>query len=59
MTEGDAALNARGEAYVDFEVPAPDDKEEWDYSFRLEAQVTDASRREMQEIGRASCRERV
>lgn len=48
VTEGDAALNAKGEAYVDFEVPAPDDKEEWDYSFRLEAQVTDASRREMQ-----------
>ena len=48
VTEGDAALNAKGEAYVDFEVPAPDEKEEWDYSFRLEAQVTDASRREMQ-----------
>ena len=48
VTEGDAALNAKGEAYVEFEVPAPDEKEEWDYSFRLEAQVTDASRREMQ-----------
>ena len=48
VTEGDAALNARGEAYVDFEVPAPDPKEEWDYSYRLEAQVTDSSRREMQ-----------
>ncbi|HKU75573.1 MAG TPA: MG2 domain-containing protein [Pyrinomonadaceae bacterium] len=48
VTEGDATLNARGDAYVDFEVPAPDPKEEWDYSYRLEAQVTDASRREMQ-----------
>lgn len=48
VTEGDAALNSKGEAYVDFEVPAPDDKEEWDYSYRLEAQVTDSSRREMQ-----------
>jgi alpha-2-macroglobulin len=48
VTEDDAALNARGEAYVEFEVPAPDPKEEWDYSYRLEAQVTDASRREMQ-----------
>src|SRR4030095_13191214 len=47
VTEEDAALNARGEAYVEFEVPAPDPKEEWDYSYRLEAQVTDASRREM------------
>jgi len=48
VTEGDATLNARGEAYVDFEVPAPDPKEEWDYSYRLEAQITDSSRREMQ-----------
>src|SRR5205085_1505935 len=36
-----------GEMAVDFEVPAPGDKEEWDYTYRLEAQVTDASRREM------------
>jgi uncharacterized protein YfaS (alpha-2-macroglobulin family) len=48
VTEGDATLNARGDAYVEFEVPEPDPKEEWDYSYRLEAQVTDASRREMQ-----------
>jgi uncharacterized protein YfaS (alpha-2-macroglobulin family) len=48
VTEGDATLNAKGDAYVEFEVPAPDPKEEWDYSYRLEAQVTDASRREMQ-----------
>jgi uncharacterized protein YfaS (alpha-2-macroglobulin family) len=48
VTEGDAVLNSKGEAYVDFEVPAPEEKEEWDYSYRLEAQVTDASRREMQ-----------
>jgi uncharacterized protein YfaS (alpha-2-macroglobulin family) len=48
VTEGDDTLNAKGEAYVEFEVPAPDPKEEWDYSYRLEAQVTDASRREMQ-----------
>src|SRR4030095_4822402 len=48
VTEDDAELNAKGEAYVEFEVPAPDPKEEWDYSYRLEAQVTDSSRREMQ-----------
>ena len=48
VTEGDASLNSRGEAVVDFEVPKPEDKDEWDYSYRLEAQVTDASRREMQ-----------
>ncbi len=48
VTEGDAALNSRGEAMVEFQVPAPEEKDEWDYSYRLEAQVTDASRREMQ-----------
>ncbi len=47
VTEGEGELNSRGELVVDFEVPAPGDKEEWDYSYRLEAQVTDASRREM------------
>ena len=48
VDEGDATLNARGEAFVEFEVPQPDPKEEFDYSYRLEAAVTDASRREMQ-----------
>ncbi len=48
VTEGDATLNAKGDAYVDFEVPEPDPKAAWDFSYRLEAQVTDASRREMQ-----------
>jgi hypothetical protein len=48
VTEGEAEINAQGQAAVDFVVPAPEDKEEWDYSYRLEAQVTDSSRREMQ-----------
>jgi uncharacterized protein YfaS (alpha-2-macroglobulin family) len=48
VTEGEGTLNSRGEMVVDFEVPKPDTKDEWDYSYRLEAQVTDASRREMQ-----------
>ncbi|MFS8085282.1 MAG: MG2 domain-containing protein, partial [Acidobacteriota bacterium] len=52
VTEGDGELNSRGELSVNFEVPKPEDKDEWDYSYRLEAQVTDASRREMQ--GQAS-----
>src|SRR5947199_6362787 len=52
VTEGDGTLTSRGEMTVDFEVPKPEDKDEWDYSYRLEAQVTDASRREMQ--GQAS-----
>jgi uncharacterized protein YfaS (alpha-2-macroglobulin family) len=48
VTEGDASLNSRGETAIDFEVPKPEEKDEWDYSYRLEAQVTDSSRREMQ-----------
>src|SRR5438128_5613256 len=48
LTECEGTINARGEMAVDFEVPAPEEKDEWDYSYRLEAQVTDASRREMQ-----------
>ena len=47
VTEGEGTLNSRGEMVVDFEVPRPEEKDEWDYSYRLEAQVTDASRREM------------
>ena len=47
VTEGEGSLNSRGELVVDFEVPKPDEKDEWDYSYRLEAHVTDASRREM------------
>src|SRR5216684_634716 len=52
VTEGDGELNSRGELSVNFEVPKPEDKDEWDYTYRLEAKVTDASRREMQ--GQAS-----
>ena len=48
VTEGEGTINSRGEMIVEFQVPQPGEKEEWDYSYRLEAQVTDASRREMQ-----------
>jgi uncharacterized protein YfaS (alpha-2-macroglobulin family) len=47
VTEGEGEMNSRGELVVDFEVPPPGEKEDWDYTYRLEAQVTDASRREM------------
>src|ERR1043166_4917613 len=48
VTEGDAEINSQGQATVEFVVPAPEDKEEWDYSYRLEASVTDLARGEMQ-----------
>jgi uncharacterized protein YfaS (alpha-2-macroglobulin family) len=48
ISEADGTLNAHGEMTVDFQVPEPDTADEWDYSYRLAAQVTDASRREME-----------
>ena len=46
--EGDGALDANGRLTIDFEVPPPDESDEWDYSYRLEVHVTDQSRREME-----------
>jgi uncharacterized protein YfaS (alpha-2-macroglobulin family) len=47
VLEGEGKLDAQGRLNVDFTVPQPDAKETWDYEYRLEAQVTDASRRSM------------
>ncbi|HEY1403882.1 MAG TPA: MG2 domain-containing protein, partial [Pyrinomonadaceae bacterium] len=48
VKEGEGKLDAQGNFQVDFNVPQPSEKERWDYTYRLEAQVTDASRRMMQ-----------
>ena len=48
VEENEGKLDEKGRMVVDFEVPVPDETDEWDYTYRLEAQVTDASRREMQ-----------
>jgi uncharacterized protein YfaS (alpha-2-macroglobulin family) len=45
VKEGEGKLDAQGNFQVDFTVPQPSEKERWDYTYRLEAQVTDASRR--------------
>ncbi|HEX8283632.1 MAG TPA: MG2 domain-containing protein [Pyrinomonadaceae bacterium] len=47
MLEGEGKLDAQGRLDVDFTVPPPDAKDRWDYSYRLEAEVTDAARRSM------------
>ncbi|MGA9997576.1 MAG: MG2 domain-containing protein [Pyrinomonadaceae bacterium] len=47
VKEGSGKLDAHGRMDVDFEVPQPDEKDNWDYTYQLEAQVTDASRRTM------------
>ncbi|HEX8127692.1 MAG TPA: MG2 domain-containing protein, partial [Pyrinomonadaceae bacterium] len=48
VKEGEGKLDAQGNLQVSFSVPQPSAKERWDYTYRLEAQVTDASRRMMQ-----------
>jgi hypothetical protein len=48
VKEGEGKLDAQGNYQVEFAVPQPSAKERWDYTYRLEAQVTDASRRMMQ-----------
>jgi uncharacterized protein YfaS (alpha-2-macroglobulin family) len=47
VLEGDGKLDAQGHLDVDYKVPAADPKDYWDYSYRLEAEVTDAARRSM------------
>src|SRR6185369_96381 len=45
VKDGQGVLNAKGQLDVEFEVPAPDEKDSADYIYRLEAQVTDEARR--------------
>ncbi len=47
VLEGEGKLDAQGRLDVDFKVPQADAKDFWDYSYRLEAEVTDAARRSM------------
>lgn len=43
--EGEGKLDASGRLEIPFDVPANNDDDVWDFQYRLEAQVTDASRR--------------
>lgn len=49
VDEGTGQLDSKGHMTVEFDVPEPNETDEWDYTYKLEAQVVDASRREMQE----------
>ncbi|MEO6394259.1 MAG: MG2 domain-containing protein, partial [Pyrinomonadaceae bacterium] len=52
VAEGEGTLDAQGRLNVDFAVPEPgQDDGRWDSRYRLEAQVTDSSRREIQGSG--------
>jgi len=45
VKDGEVTLDANGKAEVEFEVPAADERDWSDYSYRLEATVTDEARR--------------
>jgi uncharacterized protein YfaS (alpha-2-macroglobulin family) len=45
VQEGEGKLDAQGRLDLEFQTPEVDENDPWDYSYRLEAQVTDASRR--------------
>lgn len=45
VKEGEGRLDATGHLIVDFDVPQATPDDVWDFEYRLEAQVTDASRR--------------
>jgi len=52
VKDGQATLNAKGHLDIEFEVPEADQNRPWDYTYRLEAQVTDEARRVIE--GKAS-----
>jgi uncharacterized protein YfaS (alpha-2-macroglobulin family) len=48
VKEGEGRLDANGRLEVTFDVPPMDEKQPYDFTYRLEAQVTDSSRRQME-----------
>jgi uncharacterized protein YfaS (alpha-2-macroglobulin family) len=50
VKDGEGQLDANGRMVVSFEIPRPDEKDPWDYTYRLEAEVTDKARRAMQGV---------
>ncbi len=51
VQESEGTLDARGHLNVDFPVPQADETDTSDYSYRLEAQVTDSARRTIDGAG--------
>ncbi len=47
VQESEGKLDANGQLNVEFQIPAADENDPWDYSYRLDAQVTDSSRRSL------------
>lgn len=50
-SEGEGKLDAAGHLTVEFDVPASNENDVWDFQYRLEAQVTDSSRRSINGSG--------
>ncbi len=51
VQESEGKLDARGQMNVEFQVPQADENETSDFSYRLEAQVTDSARRTIDGAG--------
>jgi uncharacterized protein YfaS (alpha-2-macroglobulin family) len=51
VLEGDGKLDAQGHLDVEYTVPQADPKDTYDYSYRLQAEITDASRRTLDASG--------
>ena len=47
VLEGDGKLDAQGRLDIEYKIPEADPKDTHDYRYRVEAQITDASRRTM------------
>lgn len=47
VKEGEGRLDANGRIEIPYDVPQPEAKEPFDFQYRIEAQVSDSSRREM------------
>ncbi|HEU4794884.1 MAG TPA: MG2 domain-containing protein, partial [Pyrinomonadaceae bacterium] len=45
VAEGEGKLDASGRLEIPFDVPVTNDNDVWDFQYRIEAQITDASRR--------------
>ncbi|HEV7889201.1 MAG TPA: MG2 domain-containing protein [Pyrinomonadaceae bacterium] len=48
MLEGDGKLDAQGRLDIEYKIPDADTKDTYDYRYRLQAEITDASRRTME-----------
>jgi hypothetical protein len=51
VKEGEAKIGKDGKVNIEFEVPQPDAKNNQDFTYRLEAMVTDSARREIEGKG--------